>query len=401
MILILVLSFAVFISMGLPNSILGSAWPIMYQKLNVPVNSAGIISMLISGGTIISGFTSVRLIRRFGTGRVIAASKILTALSLIGFAVSGHFWLLTLLAIPLGLGAGAIDTGLNGFVALHYKARHMNWLHSFWAVGAALGPVIMALSLKRWHTWESGYLAIAFIQLVMFVVLLIALPLWRRAAEVPSQNGITEHHILPLRQLIRLPGAKQTLIALFGICGIEASVGLWGSTFLVLVRNIPEETAVGWITLYFSGIMVGRFLSGFLSIVLSDRQLIQYGQVLIAIGIGMLFFTLSNGLLLTALFLVGLGIAPIVPSMLHSTPAHFGSRFSQSIMGVQMASVFAGSAFVPPLFGLIAQEKYYGLFPHFLAVILVLMFFTVNMLYRSVQGREGLLEPQDEVSTSG
>lgn len=389
--LLLILSFIVFISLGLPNSILGSAWPIMFQKLNVPIGSAGIISMLISGGTIVSGFMSARLIKRFGTGPVIAVSKALTATTLIGFAISGRFWLLCLLAIPLGIGAGAIDTGLNGFIALHYKARHMNWLHSFWAVGAAVGPVIMSLSLARWHTWESGYLVIAGLQIVVLVLLLFTLPRWQVAKLTPLENGATEHKILPLLSLLRLPGAKETLLALFGFCGIESTVGLWGSTYLVLVKNIPEETAVSWITLYFTGIMVGRFLSGFLSFRLSDKQLILGGQTITALGVAMLFLPLSPPFLLASLFLMGLGLAPIVPSALHSTPAHFGSHYAQSIMGVQMASVFAGSAFVPPIFGLIAAEKYYGLFPYFLAVILILMIVFVTLLYRAIDRRDEAL----------
>lgn len=400
MILLLILCFAVFISIGLPNSILGSVWPIIYQDLQVPIGSAGVISMIITGGMIISGFMAARIVKQFGIGTVVVVSKAITAASLIGFAFSGHILLLCLFSLPLGFGIGVIDAGLNSFVALHYKARYMSWLHSSWAVGATIGPLIMSFGLRQWGTWESGYLTIAIIQISLIIVLVFALPLWKRVNEVPSVDGSTEHHILTIKEVLCLPGAKQTVIALFGISGIQGTVGLWASSYLVLARNIPEETATRWVVLYFTGVMVGRFLSGFLSYRMTNRQLILSGQALTAIGFALLFLPLPNTLLLGILFVIGLGLAPIVPSIFHSTPAHFGSRFSQSVMGVQTASVSAGATLIPPIFGLIAQERYYGLFPYFLAAMIVLVIPTVFLLYRSIRGGEALSEPQDEVSAS-
>lgn len=398
--LLLILCFAAFISIGLPNSILGSAWPIMYQDLHVSIGNAGIISMIISGGMILSGLTSARIIKRFGTGTTIVVGKAIMAASLIGFAVSDHFLLLCVFALPLGFGIGVIDTGVNGFIALHYKARYMSWLHSSWAVGAATGTLIMSFGIRQWGTWESGYLTIAIIQILLIGILIITLPRWKSVNDVPADNGTTEHHVLTLKELIRLPGVKQTLIVIFGFSGIQGTMGLWISSYLVLVRKVPEATAARWVVFHLAGVMVGRFLSGFLSFKMTDKQLILSGLALSAFGIALLFLPLLNTLLLGTLFLIGLGFAPIIPSIYHSTPTHFGNRFSQSVMGVQTASLFAGSTFVPPLFGLIAQEKYYGLFPYFLAAMIVLVIPTVFLLYRSIRGGEALSEPQDEVSAS-
>ena len=304
--LLLILCFAAFISIGLPNSILGSAWPIMYQDLHVSIGNAGIISMIISGGMILSGLTSARIIKRFGTGTTIVAGKAIMAASLIGFAVSGHFLLLCVFALPLGFGIGVIDTGVNGFIALHYKARYMSWLHSSWAVGAATGTLIMSFGIRQWGTWESGYLTIAIIQILLIGILIFTLPRWKSVNDVPAENGTTEHHVLTLKELIRLPGVKQTLIVIFGFSGIQGTMGLWISSYLVLVREVPEATAARWVVFHLAGVMVGRFLSGFLSFKMTDKQLILSGLALSAFGIALVFLPLSNTLLLGTLFLIGL-----------------------------------------------------------------------------------------------
>lgn len=316
------------------------------------------------------------------------------AASLIGFAFTGKFVLLCLIAIPLGLSSGAIDTGLSSFVALHYKAIHMNWLHAFWAVGASIGPLIMAFSLARWHAWQGGYIAVAALQFLLLTVLVFTIPRWNAVDRRRNGEDEAAHEILPLTRVWRLAGAKQTLIALFGFCGIEATIGLWGSTYLVKIRYLPEETAASWVSLYFMGIMAGRFLSGLLSLKIRNRQLITYGQMLIGLGIVMLFLPLPNILMLVALFLIGLGLAPVVPSMLHSTPEHFSSRYAQSMIGVQMASTFSGSALVPPFFGLIAAERHIHLFPYFLAALLVLMIVTMTSLYKRIDANRPELARQ-------
>ena len=390
MIVLLVIIYAAFISLGLPDSLLGSAWPSMYTGFGVDIASAGVISMIIAGGTIVSSLSSDRLIRKLGTGRVTTISVAMTAVALLGISFSTSFTAVCLWAIPLGLGAGSVDAGLNNFVALHYKASHMNWLHSFWGIGASVGPLIISFFLTQTGEWQPGYLSISCIQFALVAVLIFSLPLWKRAAG--GDKGKQEEKSAPIGipQLIKLPRAKPTLIAFFCYCALEMTVGLWGSTYLAVTRGISEDITAGWISLYYIGITLGRMLSGFMSIKISQPSMIRLGQALIAAGILVLFLPIPDTTLIAGFFLIGLGCAPVFPGMLHETPNTFGKKYSQSIMGMQMACAYVGTTFMPPLFGLLGKNFTYGLFPYYLSVLLAVMVIMVGMIYG--KGSKGKLK---------
>jgi fucose permease len=370
--ILLLIIYLAFISLGLPDSILGSAWPSMYQGLNVPLSSAGIISMIITGGTITSSLLSNRLIHKYGTGVVTTVSVGLTGLALFGFSLSHAFWQLCLWGIPYGLGAGSVDAALNNFVALHYKSRHMSWLHCFWGIGATAGPYIMGLFLTVGMKWNSGYQAIGIIQAALVGCLVFSLPLWKRK-QVMSTGAAVHAKSLRLRDTIRLPGAKSIMIAFFAYCALETTTGLWASSFMVLDRGINAETAAKWASLFYLGITAGRFLSGFVTEKIGDRIMVRIGQLTAGIGIAFILLMRANELLLVGLILVGVGCAPIYPSLLHETPVNFGADRSQSMMGMQMASAYVGSTFMPPLFGLMAEKINIRLFPFYLIVFVLLM----------------------------
>ncbi len=371
--LLLLIIYLSFISLGLPDSLLGSAWPVMYGELSVPVSWAGIISMIISGGTIISSFFSERIIRRLGTGLVTFVSVAMTAAALLGFALLPGFWWLCLCAIPLGLGAGSVDSALNNFVALHYKAMHMNWLHCFWGIGASLGPVIMSIRLAEKNGWKQGYLTISLMQFFLVAVLLAALPLWKIFSKRSSTQAEEEADSLSLRELLSLRGAKAALIGFFCYCAVESTTGIWGSTYLVQAKGISPDIAAQWVSLFYIGITVGRAISGFITMKLDSRRMIRLGEVIILAGVLLLLLPLSDVSLFWGLFAIGLGCAPIYPAMLHLTPENFGEKNSQSIMGIQMACAYVGATFMPPLFGLIAQDIDANWFPIYIMGFLLLM----------------------------
>lgn len=378
---LLVIIYLAFISLGLPDSLLGSAWPAMYQGLGVPISSAGIISMIISTGTIVSSLFSHRLIRRFGTGVLTLVSVAMTAVALFGFSISSSFFMLCLLAIPMGLGAGSVDSALNNFVALHYKAAHMSWLHCFWGVGASAGPIILSYCLLKSGTWTSGYQVISIIQFVLVAVLLCSLPLWKRGVGTQAEQEEDSDSNFSLSALVRLPKAKPTLVSFFCYCSLEATVMLWGSSYLVVARNTTEDVAAGWISMFFFGITLGRLLSGFLAMRFIPRKLIRLGQCSIGLGIVILFLPLPSIAAAVGLFCIGLGCAPIYPCLLHETPNTFGKDRAQAIMGMQMACAYTGSTLMPPFFGLLGSVVGYRLLPFYLAVILALMVFMVTMIY--------------------
>lgn len=382
MVVLLVIIYIAFISLGLPDALLGSAWPVMYEGFGVSISSAGVISMIITGGTIISSLMSDRLIRRLKTGMVTLVCVAVTAIALLGISFSTSFAAVCLWAIPLGLGAGSVDAALNNFVALHYKAAHMNWLHSFWGVGASVGPIIMSILLMQTGTWTAGYRVISIIQFALVAALVVSLPLWKK---VGAQEGdaLNEHRKpIGIPTLVRLPGAKPTLIALFCYCALEMTVSLWGSTYLVMARGVGEDMAAGWIALFFLGITVGRMVSGFMSLKFTTKSLIFLGELLIAAGVILVLLPLPITAAMVGLLVAGFGCAPIYPSMLHETPNTFGKEYSQAIMGIQMACAYVGTTFMPPLFGLLGAAAGYGLFPFFLAVLLAVMAAMVGMVYR-------------------
>ncbi len=383
--LLLAVIYLSFISLGLPDSLLGSAWPVMHAELGVPTSWAGIISVIISMGTVVSSLQSDRLTKRLGTGRVTAASVGLTAAALFGFSASGSFWGLCLWAIPYGLGAGSVDAALNNYVALHYASRHMSWLHCMWGLGAAIGPYIMGLALSGSAGWQMGYRYISLLQIVLTAVLAATLPLWRvhqRAGGGAEQDA----RPLTLSQILRIPGAKEVMAAFFCYCALEQTAILWSSSYLHLHRGVPAETAAGYAGLFFLGITAGRALSGFLTMKLSDPQMIRLGQGLIALGALTLLLPLHESAALAGLVLVGLGCAPIYPCIIHSTPGHFGADKSQAVIGVQMASAYVGTCLMPPLFGLVSEHLSPALFPLYLLAILAVMAFSHEALLRRAGG---------------
>lgn len=373
--LLLVIIYLAFISLGLPDSLLGSAWPTMYQEFSVPVSYAGGISMIIAVGTIISSLQSDRLTKKFGTGKVTAASVLMTAIALFGFSISHSYAALCFWAIPYGLGAGSVDASLNNFVALHYASRHMSWLHCMWGVGASLGPYIMGYALTGGQGWNMGYRYIAILQIVLTAVLIFSLPLWKKHGNIDrgQSDGEAAAKPLSLRQIVKIPGAKEVMITFFCYCALESTAGLWASSYLVLRRGLSAETAAGFASLFFMGITAGRALSGFLTIKLNDTQMIWLGQGFILSGIVLLLLPFDKTSSLSGLILVGLGCAPVYPSIIHSTPEHFGADKSQAMIGVQMASAYVGTCFMPPIFGFIANHVSVSLFPVYLLAILVLM----------------------------
>lgn len=375
--LLLAIIYLAFISLGLPDALLGSAWPIMYQEFSVPVSYMGIISMIIASGTVISSLMSDRLTKKLGTGKVTAISVLLTAVALFGFSISSSMWMLCLWAIPYGLGAGSVDASLNNYVALHYESRHMSWLHCMWGIGASLGPSIMGFALSHGQTWNMGYRYIAILQIVLTSILFISLPLWKKnnpAVSTDAEPASSDNHVLTLREIIRLSGAKEIMIAFFCYSTIEQTTGQWGSSYLALHKGLSEETAATFAGLFYIGITIGRALSGFITMKLNDTQMIRLGEVIILLGCIALVLPLGSVVSLGGFILIGLGCAPIYPSIIHSTPANFGADKSQAVIGVQMAAAYVGTTVMPPLFGIIANNISIALLPLYVFAALLLMF---------------------------
>lgn len=383
--LLLAVIYLSFISLGLPDSLLGAAWPSMYQGFGVPVSYSGVIFCIISVGTVISSLQSDRLTRRLGAGWVTAISVGMTAAALFGFSVSHSFWALCLWAIPYGLGAGSVDAALNNYVALHFASRHMSWLHCMWGIGASVGPYIMGAALATSAGWHMGYRIISLIQIVLTAIILLSLPLWKSAAANAEAQTKASAKALTLKEIFRIPGVKAVLITFFCYCSLEQTTSLWASSYLVLAKGIAPETAAGFASLFFIGITAGRALCGFLTLKWNDTQMVRIGVVTIALGVAAMLLPLGETVTLAGLTLIGLGCAPIYPSIIHSTPAHFGADRSQAIIGVQMASAYIGNCLMPPLFGLIANRTTISIFPYYLLVILVVMGYMHEVLQKKTK----------------
>lgn len=384
---LLAIIYVAFISLGLPDALLGAAWPSMYRDFSVPVSYSGIIFMIIAGGTIVSSLQSDRLTKRLGAGAVTAISVLTTALALFGFSISRSYIALCLWAIPYGLGAGSVDAALNNYVAIHYASRHMSWLHCMWGIGASLGPYIMGYALTGGLSWNSGYRYIAVLQIGLTAVLFLTLPLWRGQAKTARKTGAvdTKAEPLPLRYVVSIPGAKEIMITFFCYCAVEQTANLWASSYLVLHQEVSAEIAAGFASLFFIGITVGRFLSGFLTLLLNDTQMIRLGQGLIAVGIITLLLPFGTITSLAGLLLIGLGCAPVYPSIIHATPANFGEDNSQAMIGVQMAFAYAGTCLMPPVFGLVANHLDISLLPFYLMLILIVMVFMHERMFFKIQ----------------
>lgn len=378
---LLVMIYIAFISLGLPDSLVGSAWPVMHGELGVPVSFAGIITMIIAGGTIVSSLFSDRLTRRLGAGLVTALSVLLTALALFGFSISRTFPLLCLWAVPYGLGAGAVDAALNNYVALHYASRHMSWLHCFWGVGAAVSPYIMSYCLTGGHGWHAGYRAVSVVQMILTVALFLTLPLWKRRDGEEASDAQGE--ALPLSRVLRIRGVLLMLVTFFAYCALEQTAGLWASSYLVQARGIQADTAARFASLFFLGITFGRFVCGFAVDRLGDALLIRLGIVTTMAGTVLILLPVEADLpALAGLIVIGVGCAPIYPCVIHSTPVNFGKENSQAVIGIQMASAYVGTTFMPPLFGLLAAQVSIGLYPLYLLVFAVVMLVMSERLNR-------------------
>ena len=368
--LLLAIIYLSFISLGLPDGLLGAAWPTVYQQWNVPVSFSGVIYVIICIGTVIASLLSDRLTKRLGTGMVTALSVATTALALLGFAASRSFWALCLWSVPYGLGAGGVDASLNNYVALHYKSHHMSWLHCMWGLGASVGPYLMGAVLTGGGVWSDGYLYVGLIQLALTAGLFCALPLWKKSAPVCTDPQPP----LKLSQVLSIPGAKAILLAFFCYCALEQTVCLWSASYLNLHIGLPPEEAAGWASMFYLGITFGRFLSGFVTMKLSDPKMIRLGCGILGLGVALVLLPLGAGATIAGILLMGLGCAPIYPCIIHSTPTHFGAENSQAMVGLQMASAYIGSCLMPPLFGLVAQHLTISLLPLYTLVILLVMF---------------------------
>ncbi len=377
--ILLVIIYLAFISLGLPDSLLGAAWPTMHLYFDVPISYAGWASMIIAACTIVSSLLSDRMTRRLGTGRVTAISVGMTAAALFGFSISRAYWMLLLWAVPYGLGAGSVDAALNNYVALHYKSRHMSWLHCFWGLGASIGPAIMGAAITRGMGWSGGYRIISVMQVVLTAILVLSLPLWKnRSDAAKSETGKP----MSLGQIIAVPGVKSVMACFFCYCALEQTAGLWASTFLVLRWGVTAEQAATLAGLFYFGITAGRAVSGFATFRFNDKQMVRIGQSILLAGIALLILPISRLTAMIGFVAIGVGCAPVYPSLIHSTPDHFGADRSQAIIGVQMASAYLGTCLMPPLFGLIAAALSVRLMPVFLLILLAVMFVTHEQLNR-------------------
>ena len=395
--ILLLMIYLAFVSLGLPDALLGSAWPIMYQEFAVPVSYSGTVFMIICGGTILSSLNSEKLNRRFGTGKITAISVFLTAIALFGFSISHSFLMLCLFAIPYGLGAGSVDAALNHYVALHYSSRHMSWLHCMWGLGASVGPYIMGFVLQRGEPWNRGYLIVSIIQFILAIILFCSLSLWKKNPEELKENAAStakqeapkqeapkqeapKQRALSLREVFAIPGAKESLASFYGYCALEQTVGLWAGSFMVLALGMEEKLAASYVALFYFGITFGRFLSGFFTMKWKDEQLVLGGSAIVFFGIFLLFTPWSKAMVLPALILIGLGCAPVYPSVIHSTPYNFGVEHSSALIGAQMAAAYVGTLIMPPLFGVLGRSFSMKLFPYYSMFLLLFMVFTYRRM---------------------
>jgi len=410
--ILLLMIYLAFISLGLPDALLGSAWPIMYQEFAVPVSYSGTVFMIICGGTICSSLNSEKLNRRFGTGKITAISVLLTAIALFGFSISHSFLMLCLFAIPYGLGAGSVDAALNHYVALHYSSRHMSWLHCMWGLGASVGPYIMGFVLQRGEPWNRGYLIVSIIQFTLAIILFCSLSLWKKnqeeltenaastakqedsqqnnslqeatSEESPKQESLSseapKQRALSLKEVFAIPGAKESLASFYGYCALEQTVGLWAGSFMVLALGMEEKLAASYVALFYFGITFGRFLSGFFTMKWKDEQMVLGGSAIVFFGIFLLFTPWSKAMVLPALILIGLGCAPVYPSVIHSTPYNFGVEHASALIGAQMAAAYVGTLIMPPLFGVLGRSFSMKLFPYYSMFLLLFMVFTYRRM---------------------
>lgn len=375
--LLLIIIYLGFIALGLPDSLFGSSWPVIHVLMDVPISYAGIVTITISGCTIISSLLAERLVKKFKSSIVCCISILLTALALIGFSLSTRFFMLIIFSIPLGLGAGAIDATLNNYVALNYKAKHMNWLHCFWGIGASISPYIIGHFLEDGLNWKKGYLVVAVILLVITFILALSIPLWKKTN---SNEDSENHQIYKIKDIIKIPGLKLVLIAFFAYCAMECTTFNWTSSYLVGFKELTVESAARFASLYYLGMTIGRLISGFISDRLGDIKMIRIGYYILIVGVILLMIpTKINLLTYIGLLILGIGSGPIYPSIIHMTPSTFDKEKSQAIVGLEMACAYCGSTFMPPLFGLIANHLDIKYFPLYLFIFAILGFSLIEI----------------------
>ena len=387
--LLLALIYVAFISLGLPDSLLGSGWPAIHADLDGPVSYMGIVSMVISGGTIVSSLFSDRLTRKLGARIVTAVSVFLTAAALFGFSFSDKFWMLIVFAVPYGLGAGAVDAALNNYVALHYKSKHMSWLHCFWGVGTIVSPFIMSFALTN-ASWHEGYRIVGFIQLGITLLLFATLPVWKvnQKTETAAQKSIG------LTGALKIRGVPFLLLGFFAYCAAEATAMGWASTYFAEVKGISTEQAAQFASLFYIGITASRFVSGFITDKLGDRKMIIFGTCILTCGIVMLFIPAPTLVAVIGFVAIGFGCGPIYPCIIHSTPYNFGAENSGAIIGIQMASAYVGSTFIPPLFGLLGRRLGFEIMPAYLLVFVILMITMTELTFRIAKNPKKAEEKQ-------
>jgi len=376
--LILIIIYISFICLGLPDSLLGVSWPLMRTEFSASLEAVGPIYMMIAGGTIVSSFFSGKVLTRFGTAKVTAISTTMTALGIAGFYFAPSINWMFLLAVPLGLGAGSVDAGLNTYVANHYKSHHMSWLHCFWGIGAMTGPFLMSQFIKG-DNWRNGYVTIACIQFVLALFLFATIPVWRKTETTPE--ALEDNSDLPKgkeaaeqqKHLLRIAGVKPVLITFLFYCATEATLGLWGSSYLIQAKGIDASIAATWVSMFYGGITLGRFFNGFLTLRLDNKSLVRLGLFILLVGSVLMLLPLPKLFTLVGMVCVGLGCAPIYPCLLHETPVRFGKEQSKSLMGIQMAVAYSGSTFLPPVFGYLASSTTIGLYPIVILLYAIIM----------------------------
>lgn len=370
---LLIIIYIAFIGLGIPDSLFGTAWPAIYSEFELPISFGSFVTIIISCGTVLSSVISSKIISRLGTNKVSAYSTLLTALALLGFSFAPNLWVMCFWAIILGVGAGAIDVALNNYVAIHYSATHMSFLHCFYGVGVSVSPYILSLVIAGNFGWRGGYRIAFAIQLIITLLLFLALPLWRKAHGGENESEENTHKDLSFGSVLKIPGVKMMCSLFIASCAIECTCGGWGSTFLVEYKHLPAEKAAQIIMIYYIGMTLGRFLSGVLAAKLHSWKIIKLGQIVL--GLALLLLILPGGVYLCALgmFLIGLGNGPLFPNFNYLTPENFGSDVSQSVIGIQMASAYIGIMLAPTLCGLLGQVFGMVIFPYYLILFYAIM----------------------------
>lgn len=375
--LLLIIIYLCFIGLGLPDSLLGTAWPQMYMELKLPVSLEAIGNAVITVGTIVSSLNAARLIKKLGTFRIVVISTLLTAFSILGYGLAPNFYWILLLNIPLGIGAGAIDTALNNFLAVHYKASHMNWLHCFWGIGAMTGPAVMSVFINKQLGWRYGYFTVGAAQVTIVLILLLSIPVWKAHEEMNTKE---EHVVMKFFDLLKVKGVKLAMLTFLCYCATEYTIVCWGSTYLVKIREVSTATAAGWISMYYLGITVGRMLCGFIALKVNNKRLISVGLCTVLLGAVILILPLPPFAALIGLTFVGFGCAPVFPGMISETPKRFGNGLSQAVIGAEMTSAYTGVLILPVLFGFLAARISMALIPFFVAILVVIMLISTSML---------------------